>query len=139
MRPKSIVNFEFAVLAWIVTGIVGTWVSWSQMVAQAVKMHSSGNVVLIVQVVIIAIFLILMWLIAHKGSAVAKWIYTVLSAILLVAGIYGAIRGGDFGTLPLVLNVVRLIALALSLWFLFRPESSAWFAEGRGPDPEALP
>jgi hypothetical protein len=139
MRPASIVNFERIVLITIVIGLVATVLNWEAVVAMA-RSQSRGqfgsNFVLVMQALLIALYLLLLWLIARRRNVVAMWIYVVLA----VAGLLLSLRGiGDFGRMPLWAVLVQaaqwLLTLA-SLWLLFRPDARAWFrGAGSGADP----
>ena len=51
-------------------------------------------------------------------------------------GLLGFRQTMAYGTLPTLLAAVQFLLSILSLWLLFRPDSKAWFSEGRGsPDP----
>jgi hypothetical protein len=130
MRPASIVNFERVVLITIVIGLVATVLNWDAAVA-LVRWQSRGQFgstfVLVIQAVSIAIYLLLLWLIARRRSVVAMWIYVVLA----VAGLLLSLRGlpdlGRMPLLPLLLQAAQWLLTLVSLWLLFRPDSRAWF------------
>jgi len=145
MRPKSIVNFERVVLLSILARIVSDWINWdktqavmAEAQAQAGRVMFGANFAIGVQVVMILVFLLLLWLIARKGSPIAKWIYVVFVLIGLVAGIVGLRQTIAWGPLPLAVAVLEYLLSLFSLWLLFQPDSKAWFGEGRGPDPEGF-
>jgi hypothetical protein len=134
MRPPSIVNFTRVVLLSLAIGIVATWLSWDKLQA-AIAATGSGmstGVVLGIQGVTIALYLLLIWFISAHGSPVAKWIYVVLCVLGLVFGLIGFRQTLAYGTLPALLAAVQYILSIISLWLLFRPDSKAWFSEGRG-------
>ena len=139
MRPPSIVNFTRVVLLSLALGILGTWLSWDKVEA-IVAASGSGmttNTILVIQGVTIALYLLLIWFIHAKGSPVAKWIYVVLCVLGLVVGLLGFRQTMAYGTLPALLAAVQFLLSVISLWLLFRPDSKAWFSEGRG-DPNTV-
>lgn len=146
MRPKSIVNFERVVLLGILVGIVNSFLSWDKMLAMAqAQAAAQGGAMKIgpgflvgVQAVFIVIYLLLVWLIARKGSPVAKWIYVVLAVLSLIAAIFGLGKMAAYGTVSLVLAIAQHLLTLAALWFLFQPDAKAWFAEGRTADPADL-
>jgi hypothetical protein len=146
MRPNSIVNFERIVILSILIGILNTWLSWGKMLAMAqAQAEAQGGAVKVgstflitVQVVFIAIYLLLVWLISRKGSPIAKWIYVVLAGLSLIAAVFGLGKMAAYGTLPLVLAIAQHLLTLVSLWLLFQPDAKAWFAEGRTADPADL-
>lgn len=138
MRPPSIVNFTRVVLLSLAIGILATWLSWAK-VEEAVAATGSGmgtGTILGIQAVTVAIYLVLIWFIYAHGSPVAKWIYVVLSVLGLIFGLLGFSQTMGYGTVPALLAAIQLILSLVSLWLLFRPDSTAWFSEGRA-DPGA--
>jgi predicted neutral ceramidase superfamily lipid hydrolase len=139
MRPPSIVNFARVVLLSLALGILGTWLSWDKVEA-IVAASGSGmttGTLIAIQAVTIALYLLLIWFIYAKGSPVAKWIYVVLCVLGLVVSLLGFRQTMAYGTLPAVLAAIQLLLSIISLWLLFRPDSKAWFSEGRG-DPNTV-
>jgi len=139
MRPKSIVNFERIVILSILFGIVSSFLTRAKMEAMmAGKPHLSSGTTLGIQIVIILLYLVLIYFISRKGSPVAKWIYVVLCVLGLVFGLLGLPLMMQMGTLPLLIAAVQYVLSIASLWMLFRPDSKAWFSEGRSVDPADL-
>jgi cbb3-type cytochrome oxidase subunit 3 len=139
MRPSSIVNFERVVLLSLLLGVINSYLIWDQTTARVAAQGMGPQFVIGVQVATIAIYLLLIWFISRKGSPVAKWIYVVLCAIGLVAGVVAFRQTLALGTVPALITAVQYLLSLASLWFLFRPESKAWFEEGRGgPDPDTF-
>jgi hypothetical protein len=133
MRPPSIVSFTRVVLISLAIGILATWLSWDKLQA-AVAATGSGmgtGTILVIQAITIALYLILIWFISAHGSPVAKWIYVVLCVLGLVVGLFGFRQTMAYGTVPALLAAVQYLLSILSLWLLFRPDSKAWFSEGR--------
>lgn len=73
--------------------------------------------------------LILWYFIARRGSAIAKWIVVVFFAI----GLCGSLIGLAMHTFPVglrgIISAVTFVLQAISVWLLFRPDTSAWFGE----------
>jgi hypothetical protein len=139
MRPPSIVNFTRVVLLSLAIGILATWLSWDK-VEQAVAATGSGmgtGAILGIQGVMIALFLVLIWFIHAHGSPVAKWIYVVLTVLALIFGLLGFGQTMSYGPGPAILSAIQYILSIVSLWLLFRPDSKAWFSEGRS-DPGSI-
>ena len=139
MRPNSIVNFERIVIVSIVLGIINSWLTSDKMRAlTAGKPQMSPSTTLAIQVVLILIYLVLIYFISRKGSPIAKWIYVVLCVLGLIAGVFTLPLMMKLGTVSLVVAVVQYALSIASLWMLFRPDSKAWFSEGRTADPADL-
>jgi hypothetical protein len=131
MRPQSIVNFERIVILYLVLGLVSTALNWQKMVAMVAQAHLGPGWVIGSQAVAIAIYLLLIWFIAHKASVVAKWIYVVLTVLGLVVGLINLPKTMALGAHSAILSCVQYVLAAIALWLLFRPDSRAWFSEGR--------
>ena len=139
MRPNSIVNFERIVIVSIVLGIINSWMTSEKMrELMAGKPQMSQSTTLTIQVIMILIYLVLIYFISRKGSPVAKWIYVVLCVLGLVAGVFALPLMAQLGTVSLVVAIVQYALSIASLWMLFRPDSKAWFSEGRTADPADL-
>jgi hypothetical protein len=133
MQPPSIVKFTRVVLLSLAIGIISTFLSWEKVEA-AVAATGAGmgtGTLLGIQGVTIALYLLLIWFIHAHGSPVAKWIYVVLAVLGLVMGLTGFGQTMSYGTVPALLAAIQIILSAISLWLLFRPDSKAWFSEGR--------
>ena len=131
MRPKSIVMFERVVIVSIVLGIINSFLIWDKMIATLEAQGASTGAMLPIQVVMTLLYLLLIWFIAHKASPVAKWIYVVLGVIGIVGAAIGIGQTIAYGTVPLILTVIQYALLIYSIWLLFRPDSKAWFSDGR--------
>jgi hypothetical protein len=139
MRPPSIVNFTRVVLLSLAIGILATFLSWENIQA-ALATTGAGmgtGVIVGIQAVTIAIFLLLIWFIHAHGSPVAKWIYVVLAVLGLISGLVGFGQTMSYGTVPALASAIQMILTAISIWLLFRPDSKAWFSEGRS-DPGTI-
>ena len=128
MRPRSIVNFERVVLLSVLLTLVGLAINWDRVMAAFAFSHVGPTFVLVAHAVLIGLFLLLLWLVSRRGSPVAKWIYVVLVAIGLIINLsaYPAVFSSG-QTTEMIMTVVQDVLIVASLWFLFRPESSAWF------------
>ncbi len=135
MRPKSILMFERLFLAALAGSLVGSALSYDETVGALAadptlqKVGLGTGFVLAVMAASFAIYLLLWYLIAHKASAVAKWIlvaFTVISLIMIVPSLAGPLDS---------LQLLNLIVYALhiaAVVFLFRADAVAWF-RGEAP------
>ena len=134
MRPQSIVHFERVVLFSLLLGVANTFMIWGTLTSSVATAGMGVGFIVTVQAITLAIYLLLIWFIARKGSPVAKWIYVVLAAIGLLFGLIGIGQvAGLYGTSALVITIVQYVLSAVSIWLLFRPDANAWFSNGRGP------
>lgn len=139
MRPNSIVNFERIVIVSIVLGIINSWLTSDKIRAlNPGTPQMSPTTTLTIQIVLILIYLVLIYFISRKGSPVAKWIYVVLCVLGLVAGLLALPLMMKLGAVSVIIPIVQYALSIASLWLLFRPDSKAWFSEGRTADPADL-
>lgn len=134
MRPKSIVQFERVVLLSIAIGIVQSILYWDHATAAANARGFGPGVLVGAQLFGIAIYLLLLWFIARKGSFMARGIYVVLTIIGVAMSLFGL---GQVETVPLIFTIVQALLSLISIWLLFRPDANAWFSQRRlSADPE---
>lgn len=130
MRPASIVTFERIIILVILLGFVTTALTWDGAVAMARRQGIGESLLIALGALSLAINLLLLWLIARRRSAAAKWIFILLSAGGLAMALIGA---GAIASLPLpliMLNVVQWLLTLYAIWLLFRPDSRGWFGGG---------
>lgn len=130
MRPKSIIRFEQIFFIYLLVGIIGTIWLWpyrlamfyatqgSEMLAPSLPAWGAG--------VGFAVQLLLWWLIARLGSAIAKWIFVVLigcAIVSLVLSLAMPLRP----PMPITLLTAGLLALRIfSATMLFRIDAVDW-------------
>jgi chromate transport protein ChrA len=132
MRPASIVKFERVVLLIILLGLATVVMDYDGAYAPIRRLGYGENFFMAAYALSIAVIVLLLWLIARRASAVAKWIYVVIYAVALVLA---ALSFSDTLRLPpakLILQLVQWALTIFSIWLLFRPDASAWFARSDG-------
>ena len=147
MRPQSIELFEKVYLGTIAIDLVEVAFGWQRLTADilerfATVSEGTRQVLLIGSVVFaFGISLLLWFLIAHRASNIAKWIFVVLA----VSGVYSLLKQIVFSTVPkdidFALNTASTLLGLYAVWLLFRPDAVAWFkskgADGPG-DPKTF-
>jgi hypothetical protein len=137
LGPKSIQNFARLVMLSILIGLVETAFTWDQSVAQLGAANVSSGLLIGAQLLTLALLLLLVWWIVKKGSNVARWIYVALGVIGLLLTIPALGEVSAQSPLQLIMLIVQAAITILTIWLLFRPDSAAWFSDGRGEtDPE---
>lgn len=121
-RPKQIVWFEWLMLGVLVLGIVNSWLSWPELVAQA---QGRTGFLLTVQGGTFALLLALYLWISRGRSNVGKWILTVLFIVGLPFTIMAHFAGpvSFSGWISLAQTVAQIVAMVL----LFTRDARAWF------------
>ena len=134
MRPNSIVTFERLVLLYLAVGVFHAYLLWDQTMASLQSQGAAlgSGTIITIQAITVALYLLLVWFISRKGSPVAKWIYVVLAGLGLALGLVGIQETISLGTLPLILALAQYVLTLVTIWLLFRPDSKAWFSDGRG-------
>lgn len=132
MRPQSIVNFERAVLALLALGLLNTMLTWNQISTTAADAGMGPGFVVSIQAVTIVVTLLLLWFIARKASPVAKWIYVVITVLGLIGGLFSISKLLEGSAVSIAIVAVQYLLSIATLWFLFRPDATAWFNDGRG-------
>lgn len=81
--------------------------------------------------VVVSIIGILLWLwmasANKKGKSWARTVATVLGGLNIVFTLYSIMGAGTSG-LGVLLNVVNVVLAVVILWFLYRPDSSQYYA-----------
>jgi len=132
MRPASIVNFERIVLLLIVIALVGTVLTWNGLLAAAAQQGLGEGPLIGIHVAALALILLLLWLIARRRSAVARWVWILLWLAWIAVSVptIGDTLGGP---LPeLLLHAAQWVLILLSIWMLLRPDAGAWFRGAGG-------
>ena len=84
----------------------------------------------LLQVIGLALVVLLILLISRRGSEIAKWIFLLLfvaGLAIMAPAIPDILSRGQIG----LLQLAQIAVQALALYFLFTPESRAWFKEKR--------
>lgn len=125
MRPKSIVTFERLALLSLAISLVVTALTWEGNVAAYRSGGYGPSFLWFLTAVEVGVGLLLIFLISRKGSPVAKWILTVLTAagvLELVMKIGDRLDAGLLG----IAEIVKMILLAAAVSFLFRADAKEW-------------
>src|SRR5687768_8507476 len=100
MQPESIRKFTLFYLGSLVVSLIAAFVGWNVLTAQLEAQSAAtglavGTGTVIAGIVLnIAITLLLWYLVARKGFAIAKWIVVLLFLFTLVTSISGIFAGG---------------------------------------------
>jgi hypothetical protein len=139
MRPPSIAKFERVVLVRLVIGFVITVLSWEVARIMAARMGAGTGLLIFSAALAIGITLLLLWLIAHRRSEVAKWIYVVLTTMGIVFGLVSISALLRQSTPIAILQIVHWGLGAFSIWLLFRPDTRPWFGKDASGAPASTP
>jgi len=142
-QPKSIERFEQIFFLSLVVSLVMFVLNWDQSTAVAQQNPAAAAFVIpmVIGFAIIGygISILLWFLIARRGSEVAKWIYVVLFALGALGALAGVLMSGRPGVpTPSVLvrvgQIVNLVLGVAAVWFLFQPDTRPWFNKGVDPN-----
>jgi len=129
MRPASIVNFERIYLGVIVLGLINAYISWDHslavLAAQPVPFGAGFLIATIAASV--AIQLLLWFFIAHRRSALAKWILVVLVSIGVMVQVLAFVTRPSPLALPQILTIAATVLQIAAVWMLVRRDAVEWF------------
>ena len=128
-RPRSIVMFERFYLAAFLLNVVSIILAWRLLRLLTIGL---GRWYLPISTAIgFAIPLLLWYFIARRGNLIAKWIATILAAFGVIAAAITLLSIGSRDPIHTMLGIVQPILQIAAIWFLFRPDTPAWFGEKR--------
>jgi hypothetical protein len=127
MRPASIVNFERVVLLLIAISLGAAALGWDRSVAELERAGIGSGALIGMLAFVTALLLLLMWLIARRGSGAAKWVYVALTLIIIATSVPSLSQIARQGAAGIALNAAYLLLSVVSVWLLFRPDSRGWF------------
>jgi hypothetical protein len=133
-RPLSIRRFERLFYFGLATGVLNDWVLATNTDPQVRHLQPAN--VLMDLAFTTAVNLLLLWLIAYRGSNPARWVFIVLVAFGAIVMVAHASLALDYGDLSLALTLAQFLLCAMEIFLLFRPDSRAWFAGRRPIDPD---
>ncbi|USI73677.1 hypothetical protein [Sphingomonas morindae] len=131
MRPISITRFAILYAAGIALGAGSTLLHWSAIRAALASASRPGFLATLLALCGLSVPLLLLWLIAARGSDGARWLALLLLALGVALLLFGAARGTYRWDAAGLLGAGRLALHCLALAFTFRPDARAWLAPGR--------
>jgi hypothetical protein len=137
MRPSPIIWFERIVLLAFALGILNLGLGWRDFMGPVrTAEHVAGF--WIAQCIYFGIYLLLIWLIARRGNAVARWIFVILvliAAFLFVFVILPSPPGWPLSRT--ILAGAQCVLTLTGLGLIFGPDTGPWFRGRRASvDPE---
>jgi hypothetical protein len=126
MRPPSIVNFERVVLLIVLLSVVSAVIGWDETMA-GLGARANESAMVAALVVLLGAILFLAWLIVRRGSNIARWIYVVLTVLMIAVAAPSLPRIFSADLVTIALNLAYLGLALLSLVLLFRPDARTWF------------
>ncbi|WP_033922325.1 hypothetical protein [Sphingomonas sp. 37zxx] len=134
MRPTSIVRFEQVYLAEVLLGVINWLLLWDTLNA-AYASDPNGAMLgpgfLIGSLVFSLTISLLLWFFtARQGSNIARWILVIFLIVGLMSTAYSFAVGAEAPGISGFLSVVATALQIAALYFLFRPDARAWFADG---------
>jgi hypothetical protein len=140
MRPKSIVNFDYAYLGSLLVGLINTVVTWQETTAQVSVQRATASFGSWYPYAVFGfsfgVSLLLWYFTSPRASVIAKWILVVLTSIgiaLTAMSLAAAFPATLSGALIVLSGVLQAIAMV----YLFRPDARAYFGEVQTAEPVA--
>jgi hypothetical protein len=127
-RPKTIVCFEWIIFGTLLVGVLQTYLTWDQVIAQAATLDHNTAVAFILAVIIFAYVLIgtLTLLVSRRRSKIAMWVSIVLYAIGLYA-LVESVSHEQVGS-ALIMTALGEIARGAAYSLLFTPSARRWMS-----------
>ena len=135
MRPDSIRKFEMLWFTAIVLGLINFVLGFATLKAQAeaelagTALTFSPSILIAGIAVGTAINVALWFLVAHKAIGIVKWVILILFVWGLISAPAMFVDG--LQTID-VIAIVAMLLQAAAIFFLFRPDATAWFASKGG-------
>lgn len=136
MRPVSIEYFERLSFLAMMVGIAFTALSWNPV--QAERLGVGPMFLPAVLAVCYVLLATLVLLISRKASLAAQIVFLLLfaaGAVLAIPTVPAILTDGEIG----LLQIVQIALQAVAIYFLFTPESRAWFRSKRGGEAISSP
>lgn len=143
-RPKSIVLFDRLYLLSIVVSLIGAAVTWNATMAKALsspamiqnpEMAPMVTIFSIVGIgIYVAITLLLWWLIAYKANNIVKWVFVVLNVFGIAMAVFSLFAMNAEEAAAVYWKAAAWLFAIPALFFLFRPDANAWFANKEQAD-----
>ncbi|KLI64692.1 hypothetical protein [Aurantiacibacter marinus] len=131
MRPDSIRKFDIFYLAAIAIGLASSLLNYDvQMDAAAVELSTAGlqdqaGTVMLVTLGLILAFNMLLWFLASRMRiGFVRWILLVVVLISVATRLMGITQGANVS----ITDLISVLLKAISVFFLFRADTSEWFA-----------
>ena len=143
MKPASIKKFDLLYLGSLAIGPIGLAINYDTILAQTdAKMTAAGvepmgaGMLIGAMAIGIVVGLALWFLVSVARVELIKWVLAAFAAYGVIAFILGRAMDAG-GGLNFVFGLVSLLMSIAAVYFLFRPDAKAWFAQKReGPDRE---
>lgn len=143
-RPKSIIAFERAFWASFAVSLIRSLLTWKDVLKayqrdpSLAAMNFGSSFLIAILGISFGIQLLFWYFIARKASNVARWIYAVLMALGIVSSLATINDPALPGSISLIFSLGSSALTALAIFFLFRPDASAWLTEKRNVDPDTF-
>lgn len=130
VRPRAIILFERILLAALALDLVNNFAAWPRFASKVAADGStpSTTMLFIACVAPTLIGLAFWYLIARRGSTIAKWVMTVFVALATIGFVLTQLRGIDSGAMATfafaaIGEALKIVAVAL----LFTRDAASWF------------
>jgi hypothetical protein len=135
-RPASIIRFERLFYLGLGVAALNAMAVATDPAAQAGPDPMEPSFIFFFLAVTTAINLLFLWLIAYRGSSIARWIFIGLIVLTMLALVADLPHALDFGALSLALSLIQNLLCAIQVVLLVRRDSRDWFAGVRPVDPQ---
>jgi hypothetical protein len=120
--PSNVARFEQLMYASLGLGIIGAVLQFSYWQSQ-----TSIGAIVSMQIVIMALFVLFIWLIARRRANWARWTFLVIFVLGLIPYVPNEIALMQRSPVSFGLNLTQLVLQVMALYLVFTGDAVAWF------------
>jgi hypothetical protein len=124
--PSNVARFEQLMYLSIAIGVIGSALEWNRLVLQADPV-GGAPFVLVVQGLVIASEVILIWLIARRRKNWARWLALISFLVGIPFGVNTYIELFQTNALVGILSTIQDLLQIIALYLIFTGNARDWF------------
>ncbi|MEO8421043.1 MAG: hypothetical protein ABI457_07610 [Hyphomicrobium sp.] len=130
--PKNVLLFERLIYGSLFIGLLNIILDGPRQL-ESPEVQAAGGAPFFygVAFITLAVFVLLVWLIARRGKNWARWLFAVLFLVGLLPAYQNFLKLLEAHLLVASLCVVQLVLQLAALYFIFTGDARPWFAKTR--------
>ena len=139
MRPRPVIWFERVMLAAMALGMLNTGLEWDLLTARVNSAVPPWLIVAVGQGIFFGAYLLLIWLISRRGSAISRWLFVALVVAAVLLAFVNPPPSLSLGLIPASIAIAQYLLALAGLEVIFQPDARPWFQGRRMPvDPDVF-